>query len=190
MIPIILASSSPARLELLKRIKIFPDQILPPNIDETEKKHEAPRIVASRLAYEKASIITNAVEEGIIIGADTVAVAGRKILPKASSASEIKHCLQQLSGRRHRIYTGLCIIKKIKNNIQVRKRLVLSIVKFKRLTDKEIEFYSTLEDGINKAGGYTIQGYAESFISFISGSYSNVIGLPLYETKNMINSLT
>lgn len=187
--PIILASASPARLELLKRIKIFPDQILPSCIDETERKRELPSQLASRLAFEKAATIAQGINEAIVIAADTVAVAGRKILPKALSKEDIKYCLEQVSGRRHRVYTGVCIIKKAASEMTVRRRLVCSTVKFKRLTVKEIEFYCNLDEGLNKAGGYTITGYAECFVSYISGSYSNVKGLPLFETVNMLSSL-
>lgn len=188
-LPIILASSSPARLELLQRIKIFPDQILPPDIDESERKGELPGKLALRLAFEKATKIAQDVSEGIIIAADTIGVAGRKMLPKALTREDVKYCLEQVSGRRHRVYTGVCIIKKTGSVISVRKRLVCSTVKFKRLTVKEIEFFCSLDEGLNKAGGYTITGYAECFISYIAGSYSNVKGLPLFETVNMLNSL-
>jgi septum formation protein len=188
-IPIILASASPARLELLNRIKIFPDQIIPADIDESEHKGELPIKLGARLAFEKAMVIANKVPEAIIIAADTLSVAGRKILPKALNEHDIKYCLEQLSGRRHRVYTGVCIVKKTTDQMIVRQRLVQSIVKLKRLTPKEIEFYCNLDEGLNKAGGYTISGFAECFISYISGSYSNVKGLPLFETVNMLNSL-
>lgn len=188
-LPIILASSSPARLELLQRIQIFPSQILSPDIDETELKRELPNFLAERLACAKATKIAHELSEGIIIGADTVSVAGRKILPKALTKEDIRYCLEQVSGRRHRVYTGVCIIKKTAAEIIIRKRLVCSTVKFKRLTGKEIEFYCSLDEGLNKAGGYTITGYAECFVSYIAGSYSNVKGLPLFETANMLNSL-
>ena len=187
--PIILASSSLARLELLQRIKIFPDQILPPDIDESGQKGELPGKLALRLAFEKATKIAQDISEGVIIAADTRGVAGRKMLPKALTKEDVKYCLQQVSGRRHRVYTGVCIIKKAGVELSIRKRLVCSTVKFKRLTDKEIEFYCNLDEGLNKAGGYTITGYAECFVSYIAGSYSNVKGLPLFETVNMLNSL-
>jgi septum formation protein len=188
-LPIILASSSPARLELLQRIKIFPDKILPPDIDESERKGELPGKLALRLAFEKATKIAQDVEEGVIIAADTVSVAGRKTLPKAMNKDDIKYCLEHVSGRRHRVYTGVCIIKTTAHETVVRKRVVCSTLKLKRLTDKEIEFYCSLDEGLNKAGGYTITGYAECFVSYIAGSYSNVKGLPLFETVNMLNSL-
>ncbi|MFY9590337.1 Maf family protein [Rickettsia endosymbiont of Halotydeus destructor] len=189
-LPIILASSSPARLELLKRLKIIPSQILPADIDETSRLRELPNHLAVRLAKEKAEKIASQIEESaIIIGADTVVVAGRKILPKAATHEEIKDCLNILSGRRHRVYTGLCFIKKHNDQIVIRQKIVQTIIKFKRLSQQEIDFYSSLDEGLNKAGGYGISGYAEAFMPFISGSHSNVIGLPLCETVNALTSL-
>jgi len=189
VIPIILASQSPARLELLKRIKFSPDQVYPAHIDESELPKELPRFLVSRLAFEKASAIANKVDHGIIIGADTITVIGRKVLPKALTSDDIRICLKQLSGKRHRVYTGLCIIKKTKDQMQISKKLVQSIVKFKILTIADIELYCSLDEGVNKAGGFSISGYAESFVSFISGSYSNVMGLPLFETCNILRSI-
>lgn len=188
-IPIILASSSPARLELLKRIKIIPDYVIPANINETPKKKELPAKLAIRLAREKAEIVAEKIEDGIIIAADSVVTKGLKVLPKASTKEEIRYCLEALSGCRHRVYTGVCIIKKIDRQTISRQRLVQTTVKFKRLTHKEIEFYVELGEGLQKGGGYSISGYVEGFISFISGSISNVIGLPLFDTLNMLSSL-
>lgn len=188
-LPIILASASRARLELLGRIKITPDQILPADIDESEHKGELPIKLAGRLAVSKAITIANRLDEAVIIAADTVASTGRTTLPKALTADDVRFCLNKVSGRRHRVYTGVCIIKKSDKKMQIRERVVMSTVKFKVLTKTEIDYYCTLGEGINNAGGYTIRGYAEGFISFISGSYSNVIGLPLFEALNMLNSL-
>jgi len=189
-LPIILASQSPARLELLKRLHIVPDQVLPAHIDETEYLRELPCHLAARLAHAKAMKITKQIEDSaIIIGADTVVARGRLILPKANNEEEVRYCLGLLSGRRHRVYTGLCIVKKFEDQLIVRQKIVETIVKFKRLTPQEIDFYCSLKEGLNKAGGCGIAGYAEAFVLFISGSYSNVMGLPLYETRNMLNSL-
>ncbi|MFP3120921.1 septum formation inhibitor Maf [Rickettsia sp. R2] len=189
-LPIILASSSPARIELLNRIKIIPSQIIPTDIDETPNLRELPAPLAMRLAYEKAIKIASQIEESaIIIAADTVAAVGRRILPKATTYEEVKNCIKMLSGRRHRVYTGLCIIKKENDQLTVRKKIVQTIVKFKKLSEEEINFYCSLDEGIDKAGGCKISGYAEAFISFISGSYSNVMGLPLFETVNALTSL-
>ncbi|MCC8370538.1 MAG: Maf family protein [Janthinobacterium lividum] len=189
-LPIILASQSPARVELLKRIKITPAQIIPADIDETPNLRESPNHLATRLAYEKATKVASQIEDSaIIIAADTVTALGRRILPKASSAEEVRYCLNILSGRRHRVYTGLCIIKKDKDQLVTRQKIVQTVLKFKRLSEEELNFYCSLDEGIDKAGGCKISGYAEAFISFISGSYSNVMGLPLFETVNSLNSL-
>jgi septum formation protein len=188
-LPIILASESPARLKLLAQIGITPDKVLPANIDETEHPRELPRMLADRLAFEKANSIANIIESGIIIGADTVPVVGRRIMRKAQNADDVRACLTLLSNRRHQVYTAVCVIKKTSDGIKVSRNTVKSIIKFKKLTPQEIEFYCNLGEGIGKAGGYTVAGYAECFISFISGSFSNIIGLPLYETSNMLGSM-
>ena len=189
-LPIILASQSPARIELLKRIYITPAQIIPADIDETPHLRELPNNLATRLAYEKATKIVSKIKDSaIIIAADTVTALGRRILPKAANHEEVRYCIELLSGRRHRVYTGLCIIKKDKEQVTVRQKIVQTIVKFKRLSKEELDFYCSLDEGIDKAGGCKISGYAEALISFISGSYSNVMGLPLFETVNSLNSL-
>jgi septum formation protein len=188
-IPLILASSSPRRLELLSRIGIIPDQILPADIDETEQKQELPKDLVVRLAKAKAEKIASEVEKAYIIGADTVTAMGRRILPKALNDDDVRLCLKLLSGKRHQVYTAVTIIKKNILEITERHRLVKSIVRFKRLTLEEIELYVTSQEGINKAGGCSIQGLVESFIPFISGSHSNILGLPLFETRNMLLSL-
>jgi septum formation protein len=188
-LPIILASESPARLKLLAKIGITPDKVLPANINETELPGELPRKLADRLAFEKASSIAAIVDSGIIIGADTVPVAGRRIMRKARHADDIRTSLKLLSNRRHQIYTAVCVIKKTPDGTKISRNTVKSIIKFKKLTPPEIEFYCSLGEGIGKAGGYTVDGYAECFISFISGSFSNIIGLPLYETTNMLGSM-
>lgn len=189
-LPIILASQSSTRIELLKRIKITPTQIIPADIDETPNLRELPNHLATRLAYEKAIKIVSQIEDSaIIIAADTVTALGRRILPKATAYEEVRYCMELLSGRRHRVYTGLCIIKKDQGQITTRQKIVGTIIKFKKLSKEEIDFYCSLDEGLNKAGGCKISGYAEAFISFISGSYSNVMGLPLFETVNALNSL-
>ncbi|WPY00134.1 Maf-like protein [Candidatus Trichorickettsia mobilis] len=188
-LPIILASQSPARLALLKQVGITPDKIIAADIDESSMRRELPLHLATRLALAKANKITNQIEQGIVIAADTVVATGRKILPKALNNEDIKDCLQELSGRRHRVYTGVCVIRKLDGQLQVRQKLVQTVVKFKNLTNQDIAFYCDLGEGLNKAGGYALSGFAESFVIFLSGSHSNVIGLPLYETLNMLNSL-
>ena len=188
-LPLILASASPVRLKLLKQIGITPDQIIPSDIDETESPKESPRKLAERLAFEKATAIASTIEKGIIIGADTVPVVGRSIMKKAANREDIKKSLELISNRRHKIYTGVSVIKKDDSEYRTLKRVVKSTLKFRKLSKAEIDYYCTLEEGIGKAGGYTVSGYAESYISFLSGSFSNIIGLPLFETMNMLNSV-
>lgn len=188
--PVILASQSPARIELLKRIKIVPTQIIPADIDETPNLRELPNHLVTRLAHEKATKVASQIENpAIIIAADTVTAVGRRILPKATTTEEVRYCMEMLSGRRHRVYTGLCIIKKDRQQLVTRQKIIQTIIKFKKLSSEEINFYCSLDEGLDKAGGCKISGYTEAFISFISGSYSNVMGLPLFETVNMLNSL-
>ena len=188
-LPIILASASPARLKLLKQIGITPDEVIPSDIDETQLPKETPKKLAGRLALEKATAIANTIDKGIIIGADTVPVVGRSIMRKAANQDDIRASMELLSNRRHHIYTGVCIIKKDGlGGSRTLTRTVKSILKFKKLSKTEIDYYCSLEEGIGKAGGYTVSGYAESYISFLSGSFSNIVGLPLFETTNMLNS--
>lgn len=189
MLPLILASASPARLALLRQVGIEPDQVIPADIDETEYPGETPRKMAERLSYGKAVAVANTIERGIVVGADTIPVVGRRIMRKAESAEDVRKSLQLLSQRRHQVYTGVCVIKKDGRKMRELRRIVKSIVKFKKLSGEEIDYYCASGEGINKAGGYTLTGYAESFVSFLSGSYSNIIGLPLFETMNMLNSV-
>jgi septum formation protein len=188
-LPIILASASPARLQLLSQVGIKPDFVIPADIDESEKARELPKHLAQRLSFEKASFIAATVEEAIIIGADTIPVVGRRIMRKAANADDVRTSLKLLSHRRHSVYTGVCIIKKTSTEMKVLTKVVKSIVKFKQLSDAEIEYFCSTDQGINKAGGYTLTGYAESFVTYLSGSFSNIIGLPLCETVNMLRSI-
>lgn len=186
-IPIILASASPARLELLARINIHPT-VMPADVDETEDRGELPGNVATRLSSAKANKIASEVDCGYIIAADTVAAVGRRIMPKALTPEMVANCLRLYSGRRHKLYTGVHIIKKT-DKLESRTRLVETVVRVKRLTEEEIGFYAHCGEGLNKAGGYSIQGIFQSFVPFIGGSFSNIIGLPLFETRNMLISL-
>lgn len=186
-LPVILASASSARLELLTRLGLKPI-IMPADIDETEFKGELPNKVALRLSVAKAEKIAQEIDRGYIIGADTVAAVGRRIMPKAITPEMIEKCLKLYSGRRHKVYTGICIIKKT-DKIEVRTRVVETAVKVKRLSLEEIKFYSHSGEGIGKAGGYSIQGIFQSFVPFMNGSFSNIIGLPLFEARNMLTSL-
>ena len=188
-LPFILASASPNRVDLLSRIGIVPDQIIPADINEIEYPKELPREVAKRLAYEKAMKVASNVDEGYIIGADTVAAVGRRILPKALDDDMVRFCLKMLSGKRHRLYTGVTVIKKSKDLFLERHKIVQTVLKFKRLTDDEIESYVKSGEGLNKAGGYAIQGFVQGYIEYIGGSFSNVVGLPLCELRNMLISL-
>ena len=189
-LPLILASSSKSRLSLLKNIGIIPDKIIPSNIDETPLKKEKPSNLASRLSNEKAKKVSSLVKDGYILAADSVSARGNLILPKAENNEDVRYCMEIYSGRRHNVYTGVTILKIIDYEIaDQRHRLVKSIVKFKRLTNQEIEAYIRTKEGIGKGGGICISGYAQIFISFISNSYSNIMGLPLFETRNMLLSL-
>ncbi len=185
-IKVILASQSPARLLLLKQMGIVPDQVIVSDVDETEKKGEKPDQLALRLAQEKAMAIASGINEAIIIGADTVPVCKGKILRKAASADDIKASLEMLSNKRHRVYTGVCVIKKIEHDFIIRTSVAKTVIKFRHISKQEMEYYAHLEEGIGKAGGYTLHGYAESFVSYISGSFSNVIGLPLSQTQKLL----
>lgn len=183
---LILASASPRRVDLLAQIGITPDEISPADIDETHKKGELPRDLAQRLAKEKALSVKNTLpsdKNAYIIAADTVVACGRRILPKATTIDEARKCLALLSGRRHHVYGGICVITP---SGSVHTRLCDTGVKFKCLSREEIEEYLSSNEWEGKAGGYAIQGKAASYISFIQGSYSNVVGLSLYDIMQIL----
>ncbi len=188
-LPIILASASPARLQLLRQIGLIPDFVIPSDIDESERDGELPRQLAHRLSFEKAAFVAATIEQGIIIGADTIPLVGRRIMRKAVTSEDVRLSLKLLSQRRHSVYTGVCVIKKTSTETIKLIKVVKSIVKFKHLSDTEIEYFCSTNQGIGNAGGYTLTGYAESFVSYLSGSFSNIIGLPLCETVNMLKSV-
>ena len=179
---LVLASASPRRVELLKQAGIVPDHIIPADIDETALPGELPGPHALRLAVEKSKAVSK--ENHFILAADTVVACGRRILPKAETADDVRSCITLLSGRRHRVYGGISLITPDGKNIS---RLVTTIVQFARLTDKDIEKYIESGEGIGKAGGYAIQGLAASHIKSISGSYSNIVGLSIYDTLRMLD---
>jgi septum formation protein len=179
---LILASASPRRAALLKQIGITPDQIIPAAIDETPKKNEKPRDLALRLAKEKALAIQNH-PDAFILAADTVVCCGARILPKAETESEARECLNLLSGRRHRVYGGIALISP---DGKIRTRVCETMLQFKKLTKREIDDYIDSKEWNGKAGGYAIQGRAAAFVKFINGSYSNVVGLSLYDTMAML----
>jgi septum formation protein len=180
---IILASASPRRLQLLEQIGITPERILPADIDEAPTENELPRDHALRLSIGKAQKIASSNQGDFILAADTVVACGRRILPKAETEEQARKCLKLLSGRRHHVYGGICLITDEGQEIT---RLCDTIVKFKQLTKEDIETYIQSGEWHGKAGGYAIQGLAASYISFTQGSYSNVVGLSLYDTMQML----
>ncbi|MGE3623541.1 MAG: nucleoside triphosphate pyrophosphatase [Bdellovibrionales bacterium] len=179
----ILASSSPRRLALLKDIGVVPDKITAAEIDETPRPRELPRSHAARLAREKLDAVAAKEPNGLILAADTVVACGRRILPKAETAEQVRDCLKLLSGRRHHVYTGLALRTP---DGKIRERIADSAVAFRQLSPGDIEAYVKCGDGIGKAGGYAIQGRAAALIRFISGSYSNIVGLPLFDVAQML----
>ena len=180
-LPLILASSSPRRLMLLKQIGIVPGQVVSPDIDETPARDENPRLYAERMARAKAAAVPSA--NCLVLAADTVVAAGRRILPKAEDAAQVRACLTLLSGRRHRVLTAIVLAAP---DGRITERVVESAVTFNRLTDAQIDRYVATREGEGKAGGYAINGHAASFIRFLSGSYSAVVGLPLFETAQLL----
>ena len=182
--PIVLASSSQRRLSLLKQIKIIPDKIISPDIDESIQKHEKPIDYAKRIALNKAEKVASNVHDSIIISADTVTACGSRILPKALTVESLNYCLKLLSGRQHTAYTGVCVINTVTNKKWL--KVIATKVKFKHLSKDEIKEYTDSNEWYGTAGGCSIQGLAESFIKSINGSYSNVVGLPLYTVYKLL----
>ena len=180
---LILASQSPRRLSLLAQIGVIPDAISPADINEDPIAGEVPRDHALRLAQEKSAKVAGHNPENIILAADTVVGVGRRILPKAETLEQAKYCLDLLSGRGHRVFTGVAVIKADGDMIS---RVVETRLTMKRLSPTELNAYLESGEWEGKAGGYGIQGIAESYISKIIGSYSNVVGLPLFETRNLL----
>jgi septum formation protein len=167
---------------LLKQIGIVPDQTVSPDIDETPRRDELPRPYAMRMARAKAAAVVS--PDHLVLAADTVVAAGRRILPKADSAEQVRTCLNLLSGRRHRVMTA--VVLAAPGGGRITDRLVESVVTFNRLTDQQIERYIATREGEGKAGGYAINGEAASFVRFLSGSHSGVVGLPLFETAQLL----
>jgi nucleoside triphosphate pyrophosphatase len=186
---LILASASPRRLALLNQVGIEPDQLLPAQIDETPAKGELPRKLADRLAHTKALTARHKAaqagtdKDALVLAADTVVAVGRRILPKAEMMEEAAGCLRLLSGRTHRVFTGICLINPAG---QTRRRVVESRVRFKRLSARETEAYLASAEWRGKAGGYAIQGFASSFVVRLQGSYTAIVGLPLHETVGLL----
>ncbi len=189
---LVLASASPRRIELLQQAGIEPDRLYPADMDETPLRAEHPRSLAKRLSRAKADKALDglrrdgAEESGsFILAADTVVAVGRRILPKAETTDEASNCLKLLSGRTHRVYTGVCLITPTG---KVRQRLSETRVRFKRLSREELEAYLASGEWRGKAGGYAVQGLAGTFVVKMVGSYSGVVGLPLYETVGLLTS--
>lgn len=183
---LVLASASPRRLDLLTQIGFPPDGVAPADVDETPLARELPRTLAARLAEAKARAVANLRPADFVVGADTVVAVGRRVLPKALDESEARRCLAFLSGRRHRIYGGVCAIAPGGRAVV---RVVVTVVAFKSLTPREIADYLACGEWHGKAGGYAIQGRAAVFVRQVIGSYSNVVGLPLFETAAMLKGL-
>lgn len=186
---LVLASGSPRRLALLAQIGLEPDALMPAEVDETPERSELPRALSVRLAREKAEAVIERVRDNeqlrgaYIVAADTVVAVGRRILPKPELLEEASACLRLLSGRTHRVYSGVCLVTP-KNSI--RTRLVESRVRFKRLSALDLDSYLASGEWRGKAGGYAIQGLAGSFVVKLIGSYPNVVGMPLFETATML----
>lgn len=186
---LILASGSPRRVELLAQTGIEPARLMPMDIDEAPRKTEHPRSLARRLSAEKAGAALQALEHdaewkgSFILAADTVVSVGRRILLKTETTDEVLAALNLLSGRNHRVYTGICLATP---SGKLRQKVIDTKVRFKRLSSKEIDSYIASGQWRGKAGGYAIQGIAGSFVVKLVGSYTNVVGLPLYETTSLL----
>ncbi len=189
---LILASASPRRLALLEQVGLRPEILVPTEIDETPKRRELPRNLASRLARAKveaalsSSKIKDLEGDCYLLAADTVVAVGRRIIPKPEIAAEAAAGLKLLSGRAHRVYTAVSVIAP---NGRKKHRVVETRVRFKRLSRQDLESYLSTGEWRDKAGGYAIQGRAEAFVMNLSGSYSNVVGLPLYDTVQLLTGI-
>jgi septum formation protein len=186
---LVLASGSPRRLQLLNQAGLEPDTLMPVEIDETPERGELPRTLAVRLARDKAVAALprarahDEYKEAYVLAADTVVAVGRRILPKPDLLEEAAACLRLLSGRAHRVYSGICLVTP---RDAVRTRLVETRVRFKRLSNEDIDSYLASGEWRGKAGGYAVQGIAGSFVVKLVGSYTSVVGLPLYEAVTLL----
>ena len=185
MVRLILASASPRRLDLLARIGVTPDAVIAADIDESVPRGELPRQHALRLAREKADAVARQQPDALVLAADTVVAVGRRILPKVEDEATLRACMKLVSGRRHRVLTGVALA--VPGN-GIRERLVETTIAMKRLSDEEIDHYAGHGEWRGKAGGYALQGYGEVYVRHIGGSYSNVVGLPLAETRMLLKS--
>ena len=182
---LVLASASPRRLDLLARIGVAPDAIVPADIDESVLRGELPRDHALRLAKEKAEAVALLHPNVLVLAADTVVAVGRRILPKVEDEATLRACMKLLSGRRHRVLTGVALAAP---GQPLRIRLGETTIAMKRLSNEEIDYYASHGEWRGKAGGYALQGYGEVYVRHIAGSYSNVVGLPLAETRLLLKS--
>lgn len=181
---LILSSSSPRRLDLLAQLGVVPDCMAIPDIDETPYKGETPRHYALRLAADKAHAVAREADD-IVLAGDTVVALGRRILDKAHDAGDVARFLTLLSGRRHNVLSAIAVVDR---EGRLRTRISECIVRIKRLSSDEIVAYAASGEGVGKAGGYAIQGRAAGLIAWMQGSHSAIVGLPLYETRNLLRS--
>jgi septum formation protein len=182
---LVLASASPRRLDLLARIGVTPNAVVPADIDESVPAGELPREHARRLAREKATAVAAGEPDALVLAADTVVAVGRRILPKVEDEATLRACMRLLSGRRHRVMTGVALAGP---GGGLRERLVETVIAMKPLSAEEIDYYASHGEWRGKAGGYALQGYGEVYVRHIAGSYSNVVGLPLAETRVLLKS--
>ena len=182
-IPLILASASPRRRDLLAQIGLVPDLVMAADLDESPLPGETPRLLALRLAVAKAEAVAKN-SNGFVLAADTVVCVGRRVLDKAHSPQDVAACLKLMSGRGHRIYTGIAVVSP---SGRLSSRVVETRITFKVLTPTEIADYAACGEGIGKAGGYGIQGRAGGFVTHLVGSFTAVVGLPLYETRCLLD---
>lgn len=183
---LVLASASPRRMDLLRQVGVTPDAVVAAEIDETPLKTETPRQTALRLAVAKAAKVAETHGDAYVLAADTIVAVGTRILPKVETPAEGRKCLELLSGRAHKVLTAVAVVAPDGRAV---KRLVETRLHFKRLTPAEIDAYLQDGEGVGKAGGYAIQGKAGAFVMSIQGSYPAVVGLPLYETMNLLTGL-
>jgi septum formation protein len=181
---LVLASTSPRRRDLLTRIGAVPDRIAAPDIDEDTRPGELPRDYVLRVAIAKAHAVARA-EDEIVLAGDTTIAVGRRILAKPEDEADLRRMLALLSGRRHHCLSAVCAIDMAG---KARTRVSDTVVAFKRLSDAEIDWYVASGEGMGKAGGYAIQGKAEAFVRFLSGSHSGVVGLPVFETRALLEA--
>lgn len=184
--PLVLASASPRRLELLAQVGVTPDAVEPADVDETPLKDETPRRLALRLATAKAAAVAERRPDAVVLAADTVVAVGRRLLEKAADEAEARRFLGLLSGRAHQVLTAVCVVAP---GGRKARRLSETRVQFKRLTDGEIDAYVMGGEWRGKAGGYGVQGAAGAFVRALNGSFTGVVGLPLYETVNLLEGV-